>query len=141
MSMRTYAVDAMGVVVKYDELDCSAFEDGDGNRPKDMDELCECLEYEYIVDGGSIVPKQTFGNDLEGDFIPLLDQSASIDVDATLDDWVIFDLPKYPSLFKAPYKDADDMISQLKATYSKYLLPKDFDWGKRMVRLMGTTWG
>ena len=44
------------------------------------------------------------------------------------------------SLFKAPYKDMDDMISDFKAKVGEYL-PEDFDYRANIRHIVGTYFG
>ena len=44
------------------------------------------------------------------------------------------------SLFKAPYKDMDDMIADFKDRVGEYM-PSDFDYRANLRHIIGTYWG
>ena len=49
-------------------------------------------------------------------------------------------LKKYPSLFRAAYKDFNEIIEELKEQIGKYL-PEDYDYRSNIRHIIGTIYG
>lgn len=135
MSMRNYSIVHYGVVVKPDELNLEAI-GKESNENLTVEEVCEWLDEEEISlqNGGDIMSKALLSTDIEGEFFNLFTQEES-DISVMHDNWFFFDLPKYPSFFRAVYKDKDDMIRQVKEMYGSFILDENFDWENRLVCL------
>ncbi len=143
MSSQYYGVEEMGLYVKIDELNLTAiredfFPDYDTNVELKEDGLYEDI---CLKGGGCISPKQTFGGS-DGYYTArsLTDSDiSSIDVDK--DDWFICCLTRYPSLYRQPYMDENELIDEMRRTYSKYLLNKDFDYKSRLIQMSCVCYG
>lgn len=157
MSSHYYALRDEGIAVKLEDLNvenlCNYIKEHDDvvleadlDNKEDIydairDFLCEDSQW-YLGKGsqdGVICHKNSYGNDMYGDFIPLLKDVdvANIDID---DDWVIMCLPKYASLFKRAYKNENDLIESMRKVYGKFL-PENFNYRERLVELSAVTWG
>ncbi len=154
MSCRTYAVIDKGIVVKIDELNLEAFKElfkniecetnQDVLRQDVIDALCEDCQTMLGNDweDGVICYKETYGNDINGDFVSLLDCGQCFeDVGVQKDDWVFMCLPIFPSLFFAAYESEEALIKQMKELYSKFIKDENFDYRTRLVTLQGYVWG
>ena len=158
MSTHTYAVRDEGLIAKGEERNvknlCDYIKEHEGITLKpDLDEnediydairnfISEESQW-YLGKGyqnGVICHKWSYGNDIDGDFIPLLKDVNSVDIDVGNDDWVIMCLPKYPSLFKQAYKNEDDLITKMRKLYGAFL-PENFDYRERLVELSAMAWG
>lgn len=140
MSMHNMGVNYYGVVVKTSEINFKEFQGFFGFTDEDMENeewRCSPVEYDKIT-----IFSKTYisGEELSGEFIPLLYQGYFDEIDIDKDDWVIFELPRYPSLFEAVYKDAEDLIQQMKALYERFIDVKDFDWHNRAIHLRGSVY-
>jgi hypothetical protein len=49
-------------------------------------------------------------------------------------------LKKYPSLFRAPYKDFNEIIAEFKEEIGEYL-PEDYNYRANIRHIIGTTFG
>ena len=47
---------------------------------------------------------------------------------------------KYPSLFKAPYKDINEIVEEFKEKLSEYM-PEGYDYRANIRHIIGTVWG
>ena len=145
MSMREYPYRVLGLYVKKEELNLSKIRAESFSEDMPDDEVFEELSYDcnYLTEtGGSILPISQFtgGYDfLNGEIIGLLDDSINLDIN---DEWVLMELPEYPTLFKAAYKDEDDLILRVKELFKDYILNESsFDYRKRLIKLAGTYCG
>ena len=156
MSMHSYAVNDKGLAVKIEEIDIEKFRDvikkhkgqdlyHDNNttlRDALRDFLVEDAQW-YIGDkwaDGVICHKWSYGKDIYGDFIPLLDEVKQINIDVENDDWVLMCLPRYASLFEQAYLSGEALISEMKQLYGKFL-PEDFNYRERLAFLCAVVWG
>lgn len=151
MSMRSYPISMSGILLSYKELNISEFakryaEELALDNITDEEEIKEAV-YEFLEEeeldvpcGGHISGKSHLSDDIEGDFYSLLtgdEKNISI-----YENWLIFDLPRYPSLFKAAYKDKADLLQQMKTIYGAFVKdPDSFDWEGRLVRLEAVIFG
>lgn len=156
MSTRTYCVSDKGIVVKMEELNYDeffAFFKVADEYKNTKEENKPILTYELLIEDcqvmlgkqwtdGVICHKENYGNDIQGDFIPLIEDAAeACGVSVEQDEWVFMCLPKYPSLFKAAYKNKEQVIEKMKKLYSRFIRIKDFNYEARLVSLCGTVWG
>ncbi len=146
MSYRTYATWDKGAVVGIEELNLQ--------KLKEILEIQEEMSEEDIIEeliyagqlsfgDGFISHKLSYGNNITGDFVNLLDQITELqDINVCYDDWVMFSLIKYPNLFKQAYKNENELIEEMKRVYSPLLAdPEHFDWANRLVTLYGVVGG
>lgn len=156
MSTYTYAVTDKGIVAKIKEINLEQFRsfikehNGQDLIPEEGDDILDALT-QYLCDDcqyylgkqwadGVICHKWSYGNDICGDFIPILKDDYHIDVDVEADDWVMMCLPRYASLFEKAYDNEDVLIAEMKTLYSKFL-PENFDYKRRLVSLSAVAWG
>lgn len=151
MSMRSYPISISGVVVQFKELDIKALAEEfaeslplepEANEDDTKEAVYDFLEMDEIdlSTGGHIIGAAHLSDDIEGDFYSLLtDSEKDISVHSN---WLIFDLPRYPSLFQAAYQNKEDLLQQMKALYGAFIKdPDNFDWEGRLVRLDAVIYG
>lgn len=140
MSMHNEAAYYYAVAVTKEDLNLRAIANkvlGEKDA-KEMSEkgIAEWLTEEMIDigNGGAIISKQLFSDEIEGNFYdPLVNNYTVLDLWNT--DWILLDFPKYPTLFEAPYKDRADLIRQLKELYGPFLKdPEHFQWELHLVK-------
>lgn len=156
MSTHSYAVSDKGLAVKIQEIDVEKFreyikeKDGIELEPDEGEDIYDAIR-QYICDDsqyylkenweqGVICHKWSYGNDIYGDFTPLIKDINEIDVDVENDDWVLMCLPRYASLFEQAYESEETLISEMKLLYGNFL-PKDFDYRARLASLCAVVWG
>lgn len=140
MGMHNYGVHYYGVVALATEVNLEEIQKEFGFSKQDMED--EAWRYEFMeLDEGSILPRDyVSGEGLEGDFTSLLSHDYFQYISAEEDDWVLFELPKYPSLFKRRYKNEDEMIEEIKRIYGRFISNEDFDWKSRLVELKASVY-
>lgn len=141
MSMRNYAVRLYGVVARLSELNLEVIAAENPECEGDIETVKEWLATEELdlVTSGNIIGHMS--SELEGDFINLLEGNTFDDISVELDnDWVILELPRYPMLFDIAYESREDLLQTVKKLYA-YILPEDFKWEERLVRLDGVLFG
>lgn len=138
MSMRDYAVDDYGLLMTREMLKMVASKVCEGYTEEDYEddefafneELCDEGIVEYIGDftGEAIVINDN-GENMWGD-------SESYNSD------IIYFAPtkKISTLFKAAYKDMDEMIEEFRDRLGEYL-PADFDYRKYIRHISGIYFG
>ena len=47
---------------------------------------------------------------------------------------------QYPSLFKAPYNDINEIVEEFKEKLGEYM-PEDYDYRANLKHIIGTVWG
>ena len=153
MSSNNYSVSDEGLVVKLEEIDVDAFcayvkeHNGIILEADDDDEDIYAVIKWYLLENmqweggqGAICDKESYGNDICGEFMPIIKEVAYIDISVEADDWVMMRLPRYESLFSQAYVSEEELISEMKCLYGKFL-PKDFNYKNRLVNLYGVAWG
>lgn len=146
MSYRLCATWDKGVVVNTEELNLQKLKEILEIKEEMSDEdIIEELKYagQLSFGDGYIQHKDSYGDCITGDFINLIDMvTEPQDIFVEDDDWVMFDLIKYPNLFKQAYKDENELIEEMKRVYSSLLAdPEHFDWVNRLVTLYGVVGG
>lgn len=156
MSTHSYAASDKGLAVKLEEINIEKFRefikerDGIDLEPENGEDILDALS-EYLCEdsqwyageewsNGVICHKYSYGNDIYGDFIPLINGVNEIDVNVEGDDWVMMCLPRYASLFEKAYENEDALITEMKFIYGKFL-PKDFNYRERLASLCAVVWG
>ncbi len=134
MSMRYYPVCGYGILLDYDTARIIYHHIPDNEKYEDLDELLEDLWDSGVCE---------YISDFEGEAIKV-DADGTLDWDNTeyfySDDSIYFISLKGPQLFKAPYKNMDDLVNSLKEEVGEYF-PDDFDYASRIRRIEGTTFG
>lgn len=138
MSMRDYAFDDYGIVLKNEEVvniaNSLLFTDDVPFAPDDI-----CGAGYYLEDSGIASSVSEFS----GSAYPL-NESGTDDYgadDAAKGDTVFYlPTPCYPSFFAGACKDREELNKELKEKYGKYL-PDDFDYTGRFCHIVGTYWG
>lgn len=133
MSMREYAAEDYGLVLDDKALRhiCDkAFAD---NPVNEGDETYALYEAEIINLFGEFTGEAFCIND-KGDDI--WDRSISY----SCEEVPYVPLKKYPSLFRAAYKDFNEIIEELKEEIGEYL-PEDYDYRSNIRHIIGTTFG
>lgn len=154
MSMRSYPVSETGIVLKISEVNWAAVMKKTNTEysPQELseDDLIDVFDDDTVwlgeswSDGVIAFKRGLCGDEADGEFRNQLKDSTCSginDVDAARDDWVIFCLPRYPSLFKQAYKDEASLLNEIKKIYSRYIKAKDFDYASRLVEYSGTIYG
>lgn len=146
MSYRLYATWDKGAVVNTKELNLQKLKEILEIQEEISDEdILEELRYagQLSFGDGYIQHKESYGDHISGDFINLIDMvTEPQDISVEDDDWVMFNLIKYPNLFKQAYKNEDELIEEMKRVYSPLLAdPEHFDWVNRLVTLYGVVGG
>lgn len=156
MSTYTFPVRDKGLAVKTEEIDltkiCSFIKEqyGIDLEPDDGETLLDalrtflCDESQWYLgemwSEGVICHKWSYGNDITGDFVPLLNDAHEIEVSVENDDWVMMCLPRYASLFERAYENEEALIEEMKRLYGKFL-PEDFNYKERLANLYAVAWG
>lgn len=140
MSNRDYPVEDMGLFVTIDELNLEEIENEffDPQYRLDIDDLTGEIAYGYLeMDEGGIQGCNSFGGEFcATDVVGLLDNSPKPHLDTDSNNWVLMQIPRYPNLFKAQYKNEEALIAEIKNLYSKYIRT-NIDYKDRLVRLEG----
>ena len=139
MSMREYAVDTYGILLDDDLMKqlankiCDNYSDGDYEEDpygfnETVEEALTCVDYISNFSGEAFALRD------DG-------QEDALSIDDFSDEAVyILTASRLPSLFKAAYKNMDEMVEELKYEIGIYLNP-DFDYRKRIRHFVGTYWG
>ena len=139
MSMREYAVDSYGILLDKplmktlagkicDEYSDDEYEEDPYGFNEAVEESLGCIDY--------------IGN-FSGEAFPLENDGREkpLDSEEYSDEAVyILTANRTPSLFKAAYKDMDEMVEDFKYEIGIYLDP-DFDYRSRIRQFVGTYWG
>ena len=146
MSYKLYATWDKGVVVNTEELNLQKLKEIlEIKEEMSNEDIIEELRYagQLSFDDGYIQHKDSYGDCITGDFINLIDMvTEPQDISVEDDDWVMFDLIRYPNLFKQAYKDENELIEEMKRVYSPLLADSEhFDWVNRLVTLYGVVGG
>lgn len=142
MSSTYYPVEEQGLYVKVDELDLTKIRKEFYPECETNKELLDCLCEDITVKGnGCISPKSTFGGDDGYYYVRTLTECSVEELDPDKEQWVICCLTRYPSLYSNPYMNEEELIDEMKRTYSKYLLDKNFDYKKRLITLSCVCYG
>lgn len=136
MSMRDYAVHDFGMIIDEETglMICQALgHEFDKNDEDISGEISDVLYENGIVDmigqfTGEAIAIQSTGYEDFSDTIFYNDEA------------IMFVGLRFPTLFKAVYKDVTDIIIDLKSKVGKYL-PDDFDYRKNIRFIVGTYWG
>ena len=156
MSTYTFPVSDKGLAVKLEEINltkmCAFIQEtyGINLEPEEGETPLDALR-EFICDDtqrylgearsdGVICHKWSYGNDIYGDFVPLLDGVREVAVDVEADDWIMMCLPRYASLFERAYESEAALIDEMKRLYGRFL-PDDFNYRERLARLAAVAWG
>lgn len=135
MSMREWAVDDYGLLLTSEMIKAIALKVLDDLEERDEDEygdalyedgICEYIgeftgEAIYIEDDGTEDWRRS-GESFDGNRIYYVNIS------------------KYPTLFKAAYKNMDELIEEFKSKVGDYL-PEDFNYRANIRHIVGTYWG
>lgn len=155
MSTHTFGVFDEGLVVKLEELNAKKIIDYARNHLnkeviiEEGETLTDTIRNLVLYDefclgdsweNGIIYHKERYGNDIDGDFESLLTNEYFYDVSVPNDEWVMMCLPRYESLFNKAYDDEEDLVKTMKSLYGQFL-ENDFDYKKRLVRLVAAAWG
>lgn len=141
MSMQNYPIRAYGLLVYAEELQSwwDSQTEGYGEKDFEQEEVVLADVPECLPNGGYATV--VYAADGEADIIDENGFAAECIKDDISDkDFVILELNKHPSLYKAAYKDRAAAMAELKATYAE-VLPEDFDFESRFVCYMGTEFG
>lgn len=138
MSMRDYAVNDYGLLMTIEMMQMIASKVCDGYTDEDYkddpwsfnEEICDKGIAEYI---SSFTGESTEIND---------DGSFNWGIGEYYDDDVIWYAPtkNISTLFKAAYRDMDEMIEEFRERLGEYL-PSDFDYRKHIRNISGTYFG
>jgi len=138
MSMRDYAVDDYGVVLNSNILhvlsvqlydDCTD-ESWDKDKYEFIEGVVDTLGLEYI---GEFTGEALKINDDGSDYWDDADYYNS-------DSIYYFSVSNYPTLFKAAYKDMNELINEFKERLGKYL-PENFQYRHFTRHIVGTYFG
>lgn len=141
MSMRENAVYDYGLLLTLNTMKALAKKNCEDFTEEDF-VVNEYAFYEAVED--------IFGGDIE--WISEFTGEARYIEDSGSDEWgsqteyfdgdYIYYVPinRMVSLFKAPYRDMNDMISDFKERIGKYM-PEDFDYRANLRHIIGTYWG
>ena len=137
--MREYAVDTYGILLDEDLMKqlaskiCDDYSDGDYEEDpygfnETVEEALTCVDYI---------------SNFSGEAFPIEDDGRETTLDS--EDYseeavYILTASRTPSLFKAAYKNIDEMVEDFKYAIGIYLNP-DFDYRKRVRHFVGTYWG
>lgn len=135
MSMREWAVDDYGLLLTKEMIKAIASKVLDDLEERDEEEygdalyedgICEYIgeftgEAIYIEDDGTEDWRRS-GESFDGNRIYYVNIS------------------KYPTLFKAAYKNMDELIEEFKSKVGDYL-PEDFNYRANIRHIVGTYWG
>lgn len=135
MGMRENPVDDYGLLLTSEMIKAIALKVLDDLEERDEDEygdalyedgICEYIgeftgEAIYIEDDGTEDWRRS-GESFDGNRIYYVNIS------------------KYPTLFKAAYKNMDELIEEFKSKVGDYL-PEDFDYRANIRHIVGTYWG
>ena len=138
MSMRDYAVDDYGLLMTREMMKMVASKVCDDYTEDDYAD--DPLGFnEELYDKGIVEYIGSF----TGESIILNDNGENIwSVSESYDDDMIYYVPtsKISTLFKAAYKDMNEMIEEFKEKLGEYL-PEDFDYRKYIRHISGTYYG
>lgn len=159
MSMKNYPVSETGLIVKVEEIDWAAIlkatkTDYDSSidlQTLDGDDLIEIFGDEDTIwlgegweDGVIMFKRALGGSEADGDFYNKVKETVDVgirDVDAREDDWVIFCLPRYASLFEQAYENETSLLEQMKTLYSRFIKDEHFNYANRLAEYNGTIYG
>lgn len=135
MGMRDYAVDDYGLLLKADTIKLIA-----SKALEDFDEMNED-DYEYeLYDMGVFDHISNFC----GETICINDDGADEYWKAgesySEDPVCYVAVRSFPTLFKAPYSNMEELIEEFKSKVGDYL-PEDFDYRANIRHIVGTYWG
>ena len=133
MSMRDYAYVDYGLVLD-EETVKRIYEKVFGREPENLADM----EFE-LFDKGII----EYISEFTGEAMRLYDDGTddwrdSITYSADVCYYVAIE--KYPSLFKANYKDMDEIIDEIKSRVGEYM-PEGYDYRVNICHIIGTTFG
>lgn len=131
MSMRDYATEDYGLVLDDKALRCICDKVFADNPVDEGDETCALYEAE-IINLFSEFTGEAFCINDKGDDV--WDCSTSY----SCDEVPYVPLRKYPSLFRAAYKDFNEIIEELKEKIGEYM-PEDYDYRANIRHIIGTT--
>ena len=138
MSMRDYAVDDYGLLMTREMLKMVASKVCD-NYTEEEYEDDEFAFNEELYDDGIVEYIGSF----TGESIAINDNGENIwNNSEGYDDDIIYYVPtkNISTLFKAAYKNVDEMIAEFKCRLGEYL-PDDFDYRKYIRHISGTYFG
>jgi len=133
MGMRTYCTFDYGVLFEKSDLDMTNvrkhFADSiDAGTTDDDIELFDFFDGETDC--------SYYGNEFEGEGFTLKDDEC-INVPS---EFVLGSVSHFPSFYKASYEDYDALKADLIKKFGTFL-KVDFEWDKKIVKLVGTTFG
>lgn len=136
MSMRDYAVNDYGLVLDYNALNLLAArvcEDyTDDGWDKDMSGYIGGVEDYFDLTGIYGFTGDTYKINKEG----YAEGNADI---YSYDDIHYYALSRYPSLFKAAYKNMTEIVNECKEKFGQYL-PDNFDYAGNIKVIVGTVY-
>lgn len=138
MSMQDYAVHEYGLLLTTEdmkEISKRLFEDF---TKKDWEED----EWGFIEAATSKLGI-VYISDFTGEAVPISENGFTEWVGETSfdSDWVFYlAARKLPTLFRAAYKDMDELVEEFRSTLQNYL-PRDFDYRSKVRELIGTYFG
>lgn len=138
MSMRDYAVDDYGLLMTKEMLKVVASKVCDDYTEEAYEEDAWSF-HEELYDKGIVEYIGSF----TGESIIVNDNGENIwSVSESYDDDMIYYVPtsKISTLFKAAYKDMNEMIEEFRGKLGEYL-PDDFDYRKYIRHISGTYYG
>lgn len=137
MSMREYAVNDYGLIMDGYALKmiaskvCKDYTDEEYKEDEDLFnyDLYEKGIVEYI-------------SDFTGEAFTIGVNGEDVNFGQSYDNDLIYYVPasKISTLFKAAYKNIDEMVDEFKEKVSQYL-PDDFNYHMRICHIVGTYWG
>lgn len=138
MSMRDYAVNDYGLLINEELVKVIASKACDGYTEEEYNEDPFGFAYE-LYDKGIV----EYVGDFTGEAISINDDGTNNwGVSEHYNADVIYYIPtrNISTLFKAAYKNMDEMITEFKERLREYL-PADFDYRKHICNISGTYYG
>ena len=132
MSMREYAYEDYGLILDKPTMEYIFAKQF--NEPiDDLDVGCELYDADVCTCAGQFTGEafclKDDGKDDWGDSFTY-----------NCDEVYYVPINKYPSLFKAPYNNIDDIVEEFKEKLGEYM-PEGYDYRANICHIIGTTWG
>ena len=132
MSMREYAYEDYGLVL--DEPTMEHIFVKKFNEPiDDLDVGCELYDSDICTCAGQFTG-EAFG--IKDDGKDDWDDSLTYNCDEVY----YISISKYPSLFKAPYNNINEIVEEFKEKIGEYM-PDGYDYRANLKHIIGTVWG
>ena len=138
MSMRDYAVNDYGLVLDGDMLKTIASQYCEGYTEEDYNED-ECGFHDELYDAGIV----DYISEFTGDAICITDNGTDDwrNTNGYDADWIYYiPVNRMGTLFKAPYRNIEEMVDEFKEKIGKYF-SENFDYRKHICHIVGTYYG